>query len=233
MSNILDSGSRREFETGAVRDIQEGKGRCDLLPIDVVAPLMDTRQAATVLAEVGEYMCTGRDMHLYLAIRAFCELVEWDTSTCLLEVSVHYEQGATKYGERNWEKGIPVHAYIDSGVRHLFKHLRGDNDERHDRAFVWNMLGAIWTSKHFSNLEDIPYNLLGHVYSSNLKKQSCDANNQDVESAAVEETAHIEGEGRSSDDDDDVVCVDRKALNEMVDAVSEILNAAPTAPPAK
>lgn len=32
MSEILDSGNRTEFESGAVRDIQEGKGRCDLLP---------------------------------------------------------------------------------------------------------------------------------------------------------------------------------------------------------
>lgn len=31
-SGIKDSGARREFETGAVRDIQEGKGRMDLLP---------------------------------------------------------------------------------------------------------------------------------------------------------------------------------------------------------
>lgn len=30
---ILDSGNRREFDSGAVRDIQEGKGRCDLLPL--------------------------------------------------------------------------------------------------------------------------------------------------------------------------------------------------------
>ena len=29
---IKDSGTRREFDTGAVRDIQEGKGRMDLLP---------------------------------------------------------------------------------------------------------------------------------------------------------------------------------------------------------
>lgn len=29
---LKDSGNRREFETGAVRDMQEGKGRCDLLP---------------------------------------------------------------------------------------------------------------------------------------------------------------------------------------------------------
>lgn len=29
---IKDSGKRQEFSTGAVRDIQEGKGRFDLLP---------------------------------------------------------------------------------------------------------------------------------------------------------------------------------------------------------
>ena len=29
---IKDSGERREFSTGAVRDMQAGKGRCDLLP---------------------------------------------------------------------------------------------------------------------------------------------------------------------------------------------------------
>lgn len=29
---LKDSGDRRKFETGAVRDMAEGKGRCDLLP---------------------------------------------------------------------------------------------------------------------------------------------------------------------------------------------------------
>ena len=36
---IKDSGTRREFDSGAVRDIQEGKGRCDLLPLDVISEL--------------------------------------------------------------------------------------------------------------------------------------------------------------------------------------------------
>lgn len=27
---LQDSGNRREFDSGAVRDINEGKGRCDL-----------------------------------------------------------------------------------------------------------------------------------------------------------------------------------------------------------
>ena len=36
---LPDSGERTEFESGAVRDIQEGKGRCDLLPLDVVGAI--------------------------------------------------------------------------------------------------------------------------------------------------------------------------------------------------
>ena len=34
--HILDSGDRTQFESGAVRDMREGKGRCDLMPLEVV-----------------------------------------------------------------------------------------------------------------------------------------------------------------------------------------------------
>lgn len=37
---ILDSGDRTKYDTGAVRDIKEGKGRCDLMPLDVVGDFM-------------------------------------------------------------------------------------------------------------------------------------------------------------------------------------------------
>ena len=75
----------------------------------------------------------------------------------MLEVSKHYEDGCNKYGERNWEKGIPLHCYIDSGVRHYIKWLRGDNDEPHDRAFLWNMLGALWTHDYHPEYCDLPF----------------------------------------------------------------------------
>ena len=71
-----------------------------------------------------------------------------DIQTALLETSIHYEEGAAKYAERNWEKGIDLYCYLDSGVRHCLKYYRGDKDERHDRAFCWNMLGALWTIKN-------------------------------------------------------------------------------------
>ena len=37
---ILDSGDRTKFDTGAVRDMRVGKGRCDLMPLSVAAELM-------------------------------------------------------------------------------------------------------------------------------------------------------------------------------------------------
>ena len=36
---IKDSGKRREFETGAVRDMTEGNGRFDLMPLSEMADL--------------------------------------------------------------------------------------------------------------------------------------------------------------------------------------------------
>ena len=67
-----------------------------------------------------------------------------DLCTMFLEVAKHFEEGAKKYGENNWQKGIPVKCYIDSAVRHYLKWLRGDTDEPHDRAFVWNLMCCIW-----------------------------------------------------------------------------------------
>ena len=43
MSELKDSGNRREFSTGAVRDVADGKGRCDLLPLGVIANMLDDK----------------------------------------------------------------------------------------------------------------------------------------------------------------------------------------------
>ena len=34
-------------------------------------------------------------------------------------------------------------------------------DERHDLAFIWNMLGAVWTMEHKPEMIDIPFELIG------------------------------------------------------------------------
>ena len=167
---ILDSGKRRQFESGAVRDIQEGKGRCDLLPLikvgDLLANLENLRSigseviepsvCAEILDNIHKYMETVDSEYIHRAIIQFGERVWPDIYTVILEVSKHYEEGAQKYEERNWEKGIPAHCYVDSGIRHLLKYCRGDIDEPHDRAFVWNMLCLVWTVDNKPEMNDLP-----------------------------------------------------------------------------
>ena len=152
---IKDSGSRREFDSGAVRDIQEGKGRCDLLPLDVVSRCIYTHKTGDkILMAISKFIEENERGYLYYCLDVFAGYQNIDLTTMLLEVSKHFEEGAKKYGEYNWQKGIPTHCYIDSAVRHYLKYLRGDIDEPHDRAFVWNILCCIWTCIHKPELND-------------------------------------------------------------------------------
>ena len=114
---IKDSGSRREFETGAVRDDGAGKGRMDLLPF-----------------------------------------------RALMEVAKIFEGGAQKYEARNWERGIPLSKFVDSGLRHLAKWMCGWCDEPHLAQACWNFMCLLDTQKRIeegalpASLNDLPQN---------------------------------------------------------------------------
>lgn len=169
---LNDSGYRTKYQDGAVRETECGKGRCDLLPMDVLSTYLqfshDSRGqlsviedkeelACAILADIDKYTQEGSqsDLFMYEALDLFVKFAYQDVWTALLDVSRQYEDGANKYSERNWEMGIPLHCYIDSAVRHLLKYLRGDNDEWHDRAFIWNILGALWTQNNLPEYCDI------------------------------------------------------------------------------
>ena len=93
---LPDSGERESFDTGAVRDIQVGKGRYDLLPPEA-----------------------------------------------LRRIAVHYEKGALKYSDRNWEKGMPCSRFCNSALRHIFQWLQGDSSEDHLAAAAFNIMGIM------------------------------------------------------------------------------------------
>lgn len=158
---IKDSGARTEFPSGAVRDMQEDKGACELMPLDVVAEFMPNLDTGAILNLIERFKMTGDSGYLFEAVRRFFELRGWNVLECLLEVSIHYKQGMEKYGAYNWQRGIPVSSFISSAVRHFLRFVYNENDERHDRAFVWNMFGAMWTMKHRPEMIDIPFELLG------------------------------------------------------------------------
>lgn len=148
---LKDSGNRTEFETGAVRDIQEGKGRCDLLPLEILNNFVQTE----TFGLLGKFQKTKETMYLYDALRDFIECNYATESDAILELSKHYEEGAKKYGEYNWQKGIPCSRYLDSAVRHYLKFLLAKDDERHDRAFMWNIVCLIWTIENKPEMNDL------------------------------------------------------------------------------
>lgn len=147
---ILDSGDRRQFNTGAVRDMAAGKGRCDLMPLSVVAwMLAENLNHESIMTAIAHFTDTGETVYLYHALDFFSDVAfDGSLETMLLETSKHFEDGARKYGENNWQKGLPVNCYIDSAIRHYLKYRRGDTDEPHARAFVWNIMCCIWEVDH-------------------------------------------------------------------------------------
>jgi hypothetical protein len=117
---LPDSGDRREFSTGSVRDIRSGKGRFDLM-----SPI------------------------------------------ALMSIARRMEDGMTKYGERNWEKGQELMSYLDSALRHIFGYLEDimigkKSAEDHMSAALWNLHGFIHTQRMIlegllpAELDDLP-----------------------------------------------------------------------------
>lgn len=86
---IADSGERREFETGAVRDMAEGKGRCDLMPLDVVAAVMGDM----VILAISNFQIYGSRENLIYAMNQFIyENYDDNTYEAMLDVSKHLKK---------------------------------------------------------------------------------------------------------------------------------------------
>lgn len=150
LKTIKDSGDRTTFDTGAVRDLQGGKGRFDLMPLFNVNELLPTR-----LYEMDcmyDFVSDGNTDALKKAFTNFMDRVYPDRITAIFELSKHFEEGAKKYGENNWQKGIESKYYINSAGHHLLQYERGDIDEPHDRSFMWNMMCCIWTCEEMPQL---------------------------------------------------------------------------------
>lgn len=79
-----------------------------------------------------------------------------------------YARGAVKYEDWNWSKGIPLSRTYASLERHLKAWRKGQVDEDHGAAVLWNMMTLMWTEEEVkagrlpSALNDLPFR--GGVY---------------------------------------------------------------------
>lgn len=183
MAELKDSGERREFETGAMRDVKAGKGRMDLVPFDIVSKLLssDGVEGNRICLLINDFKHTG-DIHMiYEVLNEISKEYYKNIEDMILDVSHQYEDGAKKYGINNWMLGMSCEEYLDSGTRHYMKHRRGDTDEPHLRASVWNFIGLVWTTLNRPELKykTVP-ETLDDIKKKNEEKNHLSSVNDDI-----------------------------------------------------
>ena len=65
-------------------------------------------------------------------------------------------EGARKYGDRNWEKGMPATVLLNHAIRHIYLYLAGNRDEDHLAHAAWNILGVCHFEEVMPEMIDIP-----------------------------------------------------------------------------
>lgn len=67
-----------------------------------------------------------------------------------------YAEGAQKYGDRNWEKGIPASNLLNHAIKHINQWLHGNRDEDHLAHAAWNLLAVCHFEETNIAMIDIP-----------------------------------------------------------------------------
>lgn len=135
-----DSGKRQEFVTGAKRDTQDGKPRFDLIPLDVLELLQRTYGGSITYIDNTKNLQT--DMLPEREVRR--DLIP---DLMLNRLGGLYHRGAKKYGDNNWQMGIPLTRIYASLFRHLMQWAMGDTSEDHLAAVIWNATALMWTER--------------------------------------------------------------------------------------
>jgi hypothetical protein len=73
----------------------------------------------------------------------------------LRRLAMHYTNGADKYGENNWTKGMPMSRTWESLERHVNAYKEGENKEDHLAAIAWNVFALMWYAEYMPEQNDL------------------------------------------------------------------------------
>lgn len=162
------------FETGAVRsDVSDQR-------FDLMSPVAYERVAAvrvdtsrTALDLVMTYLAGRRDED-YLAIscrnlfglmaqeRGFpalpCRYDDMDAPNFLLglwRVAETYAEGAKKYSDHNWRKGMPFSQTLNHVIKHIVQWAGGDESEDHLAHAAWGLMAVMEFEFTHPELDDL------------------------------------------------------------------------------
>lgn len=82
------------------------------------------------------------------------ELVRYDliSPIGLRRVAATCHEGAEKYDDFNWEKGMPIGDLLNHAIAHAYNYLSGDRSEDHLAHAAWNLLAAIHSEELWPEL---------------------------------------------------------------------------------
>lgn len=63
-------------------------------------------------------------------------------------------EGAARYGDWNWEAGMPAADILNHALRHVYKFLDGDRSEDHLGHAAWNFMAAIHSLELWPELNE-------------------------------------------------------------------------------
>lgn len=66
-----------------------------------------------------------------------------------------FGEGAVKYGDHNWKKGLTESNLINHALAHLSLHVKGDTSEDHLSHACWNLYTLMWMQEKRPELMDI------------------------------------------------------------------------------
>ena len=72
----------------------------------------------------------------------------------LAAVAAACAEGAAKYGDYNWEKGMPANDMLNHALRHIYLFLSGDRCEDHLGHAAWNVMAAIHSLEVWPELNE-------------------------------------------------------------------------------
>ncbi len=61
-------------------------------------------------------------------------------------------EGAVKYSDFNWEKGMPINDILNHAIAHLYQFLSGDRSEDHLAHAAWNCFAAMHSEELWPSL---------------------------------------------------------------------------------
>ena len=135
LDEMVDRPHRETFDTDAVRDTTDY--RYDLIPTMITLGLLYYHPKAHKFARGLLGYMDGKPS---LILEDLADLL----GVRVLDLAHLYAQalheGAIKYGEQNWKRGLSESNLFNHALYHLFKLVSGDNSENHPTLLTWNVM---------------------------------------------------------------------------------------------